>query len=31
MRFRNDGEKAAALLSIAHEEEKTEETTEENS
>ena len=31
MRFRNDGEKAAALLSIAHKEEKTEETTEENS
>ena len=31
MRFRNDGEKAAALLSIAHEEEKTEEITEENS
>lgn len=31
MRFRNDVEKAAALLSIAHEEEKTEETTEENS
>ena len=31
MRFRNDGEKAAALLSIAHEEEKTEEATEENS
>ncbi len=31
MRFRNDGEKAAALLSIAHEEEKTEETTKENS
>ena len=31
MRFRNDGEKAAALLSIAHEEEKTEETIEENS
>ena len=31
MRFRNDGEKAAALLSIAHEEEKNEEITEENS
>ncbi len=31
MRFRNDGEKAAALISIAHEEEKNEEITEENS
>ena len=31
MRFRNDGEKAAALISIAHEEEKNEEITGENS